>query len=694
VALITESADSPANPSLIDELTEFSTQPEMDSYGGRISGWLYVPLTGDYTFLLSTDNQGELWLSTNEEPENVQLVVSEPSWGAYNNFSRKSEPVALIGGNKYYIMALWKEDDQGDHCQVAWQGAGVPARQIIQGNHLSPYEPVTAFRPSPNHGSTGVKNNTVLRWRAGKNAASHELYFGTDEDAVRNATTASPEYVDTMQLGSESYDPGKLAWESTYYWRVDEVNNLNPDSPWVGDVWSFTTGDFLSIDDFEDYSTAIPIWENWRDGLGFITVDGATHLGNGSGSEVGDPGTDSYTEEGIVHGGSQSMPYWYNNDKPDKTNYSEAKKTLSFPRDWTEEGVKALSLWFQGYPASVGSFVESPPGTYMMTASGTDITGPSDEFHYAYKTLTGVGSIVAKVESLQDTDPWAKAGVMIRETLDADSVHAMSFVTPGNGVVFEYRPVAGQNSAQVAGQQTGITAPHWVRLERDISGTFSILHSADGTNWESVENDASQNIQMAANVHIGLALTAHNAALTCEAVFSNVTITGNVSGQWMSRDIGIQSNDPEPMYVAVANSTGQPAVVYHDDPSAAQVDTWTEWNIDLKDFAEQDVNLADVNSIALGFGNRNNPQAGGAGKMYFDDFRLYRPRCVPDEVTLSQADLNSDCVVDYRDLEIMVGDWLTDVPGSAADFNGGDVVDFKDYAVLADQWLEEQIWPE
>jgi hypothetical protein len=108
------------------------------------------------------------------------------------------------------------------------------------------------------------------------------------------------------------------------------------------------------------------------------------------------------------------------------------------------------------------------------------------------------------------------------------------------------------------------------------------------------------------------------------------------------------------------------------------------------------VNLADVNSITIGFGDRNNPQAGGAGKMYFDDIRLYWPRCVPAEVTLSQADLNSDCVVDYRDLEIMTGDWLSTlpVPIPSPDLNSDGTVDFKDYAVLAGQWLEEQIWPE
>jgi hypothetical protein len=160
-------------------------------------------------------------------------------------------------------------------------------------------------------------------------------------------------------------------------------------------------------------------------------------------------------------------------------------------------------------------------------------------------------------------------------------------------------------------------------------------------------------------VYIGLALTARNADATCEAVFSNVSFPDTtVDPQWIDQDIGIQSNAAEPMYVAIANNTGPPAVVYHKDPSAAQMDTFTEWHIDLKDFSDQGVDLNDVNSIAIGFGDRDNPQPGGSGKIYFDDIRVYRPRCVPDELTLSIADLNSDCLVDYRDLEIMTNDWL------------------------------------
>ncbi|MHC4331507.1 MAG: hypothetical protein ACYSWW_25665 [Planctomycetota bacterium] len=131
---------------------------------------------------------------------------------------------------------------------------------------------------------------------------------------------------------------------------------------------------------------------------------------------------------------------------------------------------------------------------------------------------------------------------------------------------------------------------------------------------------------MNSTVYAGLAVTAHDAALTCEAVFSNVTITGTVSPQWANQDIGITSNAAEPLYVAVSNAAGAPAVAIHDDPDAATIDTWTEWIIPLQAFADQGINLSNVDKIAIGLGAKSGSTTiGGSGKMYFDDIRLYRP---------------------------------------------------------------------
>ena len=485
--------------------------------------------------------------------------------------------------------------------------------------------------PNPADGAADVKPSVILGWDAGAVAASHGVYFGTDADAVANATSASPEYKGAKALGEESYDPGKLMLNTAYYWRIDEVNAVNPDSPWPGNVWSFTTGDFFVIDDFEDYDAGEnQIWYAWHDGLGYGTPGTADYFaGNGTGATVGDETTASYTEETIVHSGSQSMPVSYDNNKQGYSKYSQVDLTLTGQRDWTEEGVTELSLWFRGNPATVGGFTEGPVGTYTMTASGADIWAvngvEADEFHFAYKMLNGAGSIVAKVQSIENTNTWAKAGVMIRESLDPDSAHAFACITPANGVAFQRRPSTGGTSEN--NSQGGITATHWVKLERSISGSFTVSHSANGSNWQQVTGATSQVISMGSNVYIGLALTSHDAALTCRAVFSNVSTTGTVGQQWANQDIGIASNDAEPLYVVISNSAGTPAVVVHDDPAAAQIDTWTEWIIPLQAFTDQGISLTNVDRIAIGLGSKGNmTMPGGSGKMFIDDIRLYRPR--------------------------------------------------------------------
>ena len=163
---------------------------------------------------------------------------------------------------------------------------------------------------------------------------------------MKNADTASLEYKGPKNLGDESYDPGLLEWNTDYYWRIDEVNDLDPASPWAGAVWSFKTANFLVIDDFEDYDIGNKeIWWFWKDGLGYTNhPTEPVNAGNGTGSAVGDEGTASYMEETIVHGGSKSMPVVYNNAV---AVISEVELTLG-GIDLTQNGGVTLRIYFQG----------------------------------------------------------------------------------------------------------------------------------------------------------------------------------------------------------------------------------------------------------------------------------------------------------------------------------------------------------
>jgi hypothetical protein len=276
------------------------------------------------------------------------------------------------------------------------------------------YIPVNARDPNPPDGAEGVPVDVTLGFNPGREAVQHNLYYSDDLQAVIDGTEPAITFSDN-QYGPLSLDLGR-----TYYWRIDEVNDMNPESPWRGNIWSFTTLNYLVIDDFENYSDYEPdvIWLTWIDGFGDPT----------NGSTTGYPNPDfiageHYLEKEIVHGGSWSMPVVYDNS----AGISEVTRTLN--TDWADIGVNKLSLWFYG--------------------------------------------------------------------------------------------------------------------------------------------DAA--------------------------------------------------NADEPIYIALNGS----AVVPHDDNYATTFTEWMQWDIPLQAFVDRGVNLADVNTISIGFGDKASPVAGGSGIIYFDDIRLY-----------------------------------------------------------------------
>ncbi len=490
----------------------------------------------------------------------------------------------------------------------------LPAGQIqaiMQGGDVTyPF----AYGPNPANGAVQVDMSVNLSWRAGDFAVSHDIYIGNNFDDVNEASRTNPLGVLVGQNQENTiYNlPGLLEFTQSYYWRVDEFNDAEPNSPWKGNTWSFTVIDHFVVDNFEDYNDYPPdeIFNTWSDGWEDDT-NGAT-VGHDADFTKGE----NIVETTIVHGGKQSMPFYYDNSGT--VNYSEAERAFIPAQDWTREGVGILSLWFRGHLPYVGGFTEGPAGTYTMTASGEDIWATADEFHFAWKEVSGAVSIIAKVESLDNTHPFAKAGVMIRDTLDADSRNAAVLITPENGVRFQYRNTTGGITDRYF--EEGLTAPQWVKLERTAGGLVRGYHSEDGVTWTQFN---LIQVRMDMPIYIGLALTSNETALAGEAKFSNVTSDG--TGQWTDQDIGMLSNEAEPMYVTVGDGSGATATMYHDDPNATLIDTWTQWNIDLQAFADQGVVLTDVSNLAIGFGDKDNQQPGGSGLVFFDDIHLYRP---------------------------------------------------------------------
>jgi hypothetical protein len=335
----------PDDPDVIEYHTRFEwNSMDIDNYGGRIHGWLYPRITGNYIFWLCTDDQGELWLSADDDPGNVEMIAyvkdsltATSGWAALNDWtkypSQESEPIWLQAGAIYYIRALWKEGGGGDHCQVAWRIPRLTwgGRTIIPGANLSPFHPVQAHTPNPRNGAVNVSHTAILNWSPSEAAALHYIYFGTNPNFLQNKGS--------RQRGSESFNPGQLEWNTTYYWRVDEREG---DGAIVtGKLWSFTTANFLIVDDFESYNDLNPD-DPYRNRIFEAWIDGRDDWSNGS--IVGHP----FTEKNIVNSGYQSMPFSYDN----RDGNSEATLNLTYPRNWTERGVNKLTIWFRGDPAN------------------------------------------------------------------------------------------------------------------------------------------------------------------------------------------------------------------------------------------------------------------------------------------------------------------------------------------------------
>jgi regulation of enolase protein 1 (concanavalin A-like superfamily) len=188
-----------------------------------------------------------------------------------------------------------------------------------------------------------------------------------------------------------------------------------------------------------------------------------------------------------------------------------AALATSSPSSWSNGDIGAV--------AAAGSYTSSN-GTFTVLGAGADIYNSADAFQFVYESLLGDGSITARVVSQTNTNVWAKAGVMIRETLTAGATNAFVPVTPGNGVVFQDRATTGGASATITFGPK-VAAPYWVQLVR-AGNTFSAYASPDGSTWTSL---GQTTISMASQVYVGLAVSSHSNGTLSTAVFDNVTVT-------------------------------------------------------------------------------------------------------------------------------------------------------------------------
>jgi hypothetical protein len=288
----------------------------------------------DVTIETSTD--GTVWTVLKD----VQFEKAPAMAGYAHNTT-----VALDGATARYVRLT---------AQSNWSTVGLPQYGLSEVRFFS--VPVQARAPQPAQNAAGVAVDSTLDWRPGREATSHQVFFGTDQAAVADGTATAE------TVTSHRFDPGALDFGTTYYWKVDEIGATT----YPGALWSFTTQEYTPVEDFESYTDdeGNRIYEAW--------IDGWT---NNTGSVVGYLQS-PFAETTIVHGGRQSMPLEYNNGQ--SPFYSETERTFDTAQNWTANGADSLSLWVQGVatnsPSDLYVIVEDSAGKTATVTNATAVT--------------------------------------------------------------------------------------------------------------------------------------------------------------------------------------------------------------------------------------------------------------------------------------------------------------------------------
>jgi hypothetical protein len=378
----------------------------------------------------------------------------------------------------------------------------------------------------PANNATGVATTGVsLSFNAGLWAHLYDIYFGTTpnppllEGGKRLGPSQSS--TDYRYYALPALQPG-----TTYYWKI--VSKTMAYLSAEGPVWSFRTAGGPPPPNVPPTVTltapangatftapaTVTLTASASDSDGTVAkVDfyaGSTPLGTATAAPYGYTWTNvaagTYTLTAVATDNlgatttSAAVTVTVTNPPPPPT---------GLPTGWSSADVGSVP--FPGN-ASYSS------GTFTVTGSGADVWGTADQFYYAYRSMTGDGTMIARVASVQNVAAWVKAGIMIRETLSAGSAHAFILVSASKGVAFQRRQATGGASVSTAGSLSA--APRWVKLTRAVN-TFSAYESADGVTWTLVGTDT---IPLGTTVFVGLGVTSHNTAATATCTFDNVTI--------------------------------------------------------------------------------------------------------------------------------------------------------------------------
>jgi endoglucanase Acf2/uncharacterized protein YjdB len=508
--------------------------------------------TYDVTLRYTSGNQaggGPFWFEradgTKISPD-ITVAFNDVNWSTFVN--KVVNNVTLAAGQQVIRVRVLNGGFNLGRMTFTFVGGGDTTPPSVPANLTSPSK---------------TTNSVNLTWTASTDnsgtVAGYEVFVNNEATPRATVTTTSATI-------------GSLALGTTYSFKVrakDAVPNFSAFSTAInvttnGDTQAPTVPANLTAP--SKTSTSVNLsWSASTDDSGTIA---GYEVFVGSEST---PRTTVTTTSATITGLAASTTYAFKVRAKDAVpNFSAFSTTLNvttdaagLPSPWVTADIGAVGV--SGSASHSGS-------TFTASGSGADIWGTADEFRYVYQTVTGDVTVTARVASLGNTDGWAKAGVMVRETTAANARHAFTGVTSANGLAFQRRITAGAESTHTAGPAGA--APYWVRLTR-VGNVFTSFVSTNGTTWTQV---GSETIAMASQTQVGLAVTSHNDAALNTATFDNVVVTTTsnvpVTGVTLSpttATLNINGTQQLTATVAPSNATNKNVIWSSGNPAIATV---------------------------------------------------------------------------------------------------------------------------
>lgn len=576
ISTLTNYVNYPNSPNSLQTLAAFDFGIHGDSYGSTTRGYVIPAVTGSYTFWIASDDNGELYLSTNESPANATLRASVTGSTARYDWTRfgsqQSAPVTLTAGVPYYIEARHKEGGGDDWMAVAWQGPGI-VRQVIPGNHLAPYYQNYAPRfgaASYSFSLGGVPANgtvvgTVAATDLNVDTLTYSILSGNPagNPLAINPSTGAITVVDNAVL------PGGQAVNLQV--RVQDTGNGGQGAALNSTVnVAITVGASITLTSPTTNNVNIP------SGVGIALAANVADRTNTTiaWSKVSGPGSVTFDTPAAVTTGAK-----FSANGAYLLRCSEASGASTTSVDVTVN-VGPLGLTLTG--TKVGTPAVNPShtvnaGTYTITASGNGIPSSATPDDFYFINIPVTGDVTAQARIVSETvvnGTRSRCGVMIRDGFAADARHAFCAITAENGQRFIYRTTAGANNDNFPiNPATSPFVIYWVKLVR-TGNSFTAFVAPDnaGTPGAFTALGVAQTVNIPSSAYVGLAVTSGSTSTAGTVIIDNFTLTPNPSNLGPTVSAGL------PATVTLPATASLDGTVTDDGKPAAFTTQWTKFS--------------------------------------------------------------------------------------------------------------------